>query len=75
MGIAVKVRMCFFIANLGTSSSTVMDYDLPKSKDQCREKLREEFEKHRNVQDIRTIDMLVIKVRMMLIAIRTFFFS
>ncbi|XP_037955050.1 NADH dehydrogenase [ubiquinone] 1 alpha subcomplex subunit 6-like [Teleopsis dalmanni] len=40
----------------------VMDYDIPKSVPQCREKLREEFEKHRNVTDIRVIDMLVIKV-------------
>jgi len=30
--------------------------------EQCRDKLREEFVKHRNVTDIRVIDMLVIKV-------------
>merc|ERR1712002_162959 len=42
----------------------VLDYDFPKTKEQCREKLREEFEKHRHVQDIRTIDMLVIKGQM-----------
>lgn len=39
-----------------------MDYDIPKSVEQCREKLREEFLKHKNVSDIRVIDMLVIKV-------------
>lgn len=39
-----------------------MDYDIPKSVEQCREKLREEFLKHKNVTDIRVIDMLVIKV-------------
>jgi hypothetical protein len=39
-----------------------MDYDIPKSVEQCRAKLREEFEKHRHVTDIRVIDMLVIKV-------------
>ncbi|EAT34732.1 AAEL013043-PA [Aedes aegypti] len=39
----------------------VMDYDIPKSVEQCREKLREEFLKHKNVTDIRVIDMLVIK--------------
>lgn len=44
------------------SFAAVMDYDLPKSKEECRAKLREEFMKHRNVQDIRVIDMLVIKV-------------
>jgi len=32
------------------------------SVEQCRDKLREEFVKHRNVTDIRVIDMLVIKV-------------
>ncbi|XP_047483899.1 NADH dehydrogenase [ubiquinone] 1 alpha subcomplex subunit 6-like [Penaeus chinensis] len=42
----------------------LIDYDFPKSKEQCREKLREEFEKHRHVQDIRVIDMLVIKGQM-----------
>lgn len=39
-----------------------MDYDIPKSEAQCREKLKEEFLKHKNVTDIRVIDMLVIKV-------------
>jgi NADH dehydrogenase (ubiquinone) 1 alpha subcomplex subunit 6 len=40
----------------------VMDYDIPKSVEQCRVKLREEFEKNRHITDIRVIDMLVIKV-------------
>jgi NADH dehydrogenase (ubiquinone) 1 alpha subcomplex subunit 6 len=39
-----------------------MDYDIPKSVEQCRAKLREEFEKNRHIKDIRVIDMLVIKV-------------
>ncbi|XP_064116207.1 NADH dehydrogenase [ubiquinone] 1 alpha subcomplex subunit 6 [Macrobrachium rosenbergii] len=42
----------------------VLDYDFPKSKEQCRAKLREQFEKHRDVKDIRVIDMLVIKGQM-----------
>ncbi|PNF26688.1 NADH dehydrogenase [ubiquinone] 1 alpha subcomplex subunit 6 [Cryptotermes secundus] len=42
----------------------VMDYDIPKSVEQCRVKLREEFEKNRHVTDIRVIDMLVIKGQM-----------
>lgn len=42
-----------------------MDYDLPKSTSECRQKLRELFEKNRNVKDIRIIDMLVIKVRLL----------
>ncbi|CAD7012255.1 unnamed protein product [Ceratitis capitata] len=41
----------------------VMDYDIPKTVEQCRAKLREEFEKHRNVSDVRVIDMLVIRVK------------
>jgi len=40
-----------------------MDYDIPMTVEQCRDKLREEFVKHRSVTDIRVIDMLVIKVR------------
>uniref|UniRef100_A0A1B0CJY0 NADH dehydrogenase [ubiquinone] 1 alpha subcomplex subunit 6 n=1 Tax=Lutzomyia longipalpis TaxID=7200 RepID=A0A1B0CJY0_LUTLO len=42
----------------------VMDYDIPKSVEQCREKLREEFLRNKNVTDIRVIDMLVIKGQM-----------
>ncbi|KAK4329387.1 hypothetical protein Pmani_000243 [Petrolisthes manimaculis] len=42
----------------------VMDYDLPKSTNDCRQKLRELFENNRNVKDIRIIDMLVIKGQM-----------
>uniref|UniRef100_A0A1L8E0P9 NADH dehydrogenase [ubiquinone] 1 alpha subcomplex subunit 6 n=1 Tax=Nyssomyia neivai TaxID=330878 RepID=A0A1L8E0P9_9DIPT len=42
----------------------VMDYDIPKSVEQCREKLREEFLKNKSVSDIRVIDMLVIKGQM-----------
>jgi NADH dehydrogenase (ubiquinone) 1 alpha subcomplex subunit 6 len=40
-----------------------MDYDIPKSVEQLRKKLREEFDKNRHVKDIRVMDMLVIKVR------------
>jgi len=39
-------------------------YDITKSVEQCRVKLREEFEKNRHVTDIRVIDMLVIKGQM-----------
>uniref|UniRef100_A0A161MLJ2 NADH dehydrogenase [ubiquinone] 1 alpha subcomplex subunit 6 n=1 Tax=Triatoma infestans TaxID=30076 RepID=A0A161MLJ2_TRIIF len=42
----------------------VMDYDIPKSIKQCREKLREEFQKQNHVTDIRVINMLVIKGQM-----------
>lgn len=40
----------------------VHDFHIPKTEDQCREKLREEFERNRGIKDIRVIDMLVIKV-------------
>lgn len=43
-----------------------MDYDIPKSLEQCRDKLREEFLKNKNVSDVRVIDMLVIKVRLII---------
>ncbi|KAK7791310.1 hypothetical protein R5R35_000818 [Gryllus longicercus] len=42
----------------------VLDYDIPKTIEECRAKLREEFDKNRHVKDIRVIDMLVIKGQM-----------
>ncbi|XP_075220291.1 NADH dehydrogenase (ubiquinone) B14 subunit [Lycorma delicatula] len=39
----------------------VQDFDIPKSIEQCREKLRSEFEKNRHLTDIRVIDMKVVK--------------
>lgn len=41
-----------------------MDYDIPKSIDQIRSKIREQFAKNQSVTDIRVIDMLVIKSQM-----------
>lgn len=41
---------------------SVKQYDIPKSTEQLRTKLREEFTKHPDYADIRVIDMLVIKV-------------
>lgn len=38
--------------------------NIPKSVDQCRAKLREEFLKHKDLEDIRIVDMLVIKGKM-----------
>lgn len=37
------------------------NHRVPKTEIQCKEKLREMFLKHKNVTDIRIIDMLVIK--------------
>lgn len=38
--------------------------NLPKSEKQCKDKVREEFLKHKDVADIRIVDMLVIKGKM-----------
>ncbi|XP_030744975.1 NADH dehydrogenase [ubiquinone] 1 alpha subcomplex subunit 6 [Sitophilus oryzae] len=42
----------------------VRQYDIPKNVNDCRNKLREEFTKHKDIRDIRIIDMLVIKGQM-----------
>ncbi|XP_063364334.1 NADH dehydrogenase [ubiquinone] 1 alpha subcomplex subunit 6-like [Cydia amplana] len=42
----------------------VKDYDIPKSEEQCRQKLRELFLANKDVTDIRVIDLLVIKGQM-----------
>ncbi|XP_055610442.1 NADH dehydrogenase [ubiquinone] 1 alpha subcomplex subunit 6-like [Uranotaenia lowii] len=36
-------------------------YDIPKTVPECRAKLREEFLRHKEVYDIRVIDMLVVQ--------------
>ena len=41
---------------------SVMDYDVPISIKEGRDKIREEFVKHKSASDIRVIDRLVIKV-------------
>jgi hypothetical protein len=40
----------------------VKDFDIPKTEDQCRSKLKDMFLNNKQVTDIRVIDMLVIKV-------------
>ncbi|CAG9786736.1 unnamed protein product [Diatraea saccharalis] len=42
----------------------VKDFDMPKTEEQCRDKLKEMFLNNKNVTDIRVIDMLVIKGQM-----------
>ncbi|KAF2895435.1 hypothetical protein ILUMI_10739 [Ignelater luminosus] len=42
----------------------VRQYDIPKSVEQCRQRLREEFKKHECLTDVRVIDMLIIKGQM-----------
>ncbi|KZC09670.1 PREDICTED: NADH dehydrogenase [ubiquinone] 1 alpha subcomplex subunit 6 [Dufourea novaeangliae] len=45
---------------------TVLDYDIPKTENDCRAKLKEEFKRHANITDVRVIDLLVIKGQMKL---------
>lgn len=45
-------------------SFQVDNNNIPKSVEQCRAKLREEFLKHKDIEDIRIVDMLVIKGKM-----------
>ncbi|CAG9562004.1 unnamed protein product [Danaus chrysippus] len=42
----------------------VKDFDIPKSEEQCRAKLKEMFLRNKDVTDIRVIDILVIKGQM-----------
>ncbi|XP_011308894.1 NADH dehydrogenase [ubiquinone] 1 alpha subcomplex subunit 6 [Fopius arisanus] len=41
-----------------------LEYDIPKTEKDLRQKLRDEFCKHKDVKDIRIVDMLVIKGQM-----------
>lgn len=45
---------------------SVKEYDIPKSEEQCREKIRELFMKNKDVTDVRVMDMLVIKVNLII---------
>ncbi len=38
-------------------------YDIPVTRAMCYKRLKEKFQEHRNVTDLRTIDMLVVKVK------------
>ncbi|KAK1134109.1 hypothetical protein K0M31_011891 [Melipona bicolor] len=40
------------------------NYILPVTKEECQQKLREEFYRHANVRDLRVIDMLLVKGQM-----------
>lgn len=40
----------------------VFDRNLPLTKEECQNKLKEEFLKNKHISDVRVIDMLVIKV-------------
>ncbi|KAB0794558.1 hypothetical protein PPYR_11397 [Photinus pyralis] len=42
----------------------VRKYDIPKSVEECKQKLRDEFIKHENLTDVRVIDMLIVKGQM-----------
>lgn len=40
----------------------MFDRHLPLTKEECQNKLKEEFLKNKHITDVRVIDMLVIKV-------------
>ncbi|VEN55091.1 unnamed protein product [Callosobruchus maculatus] len=40
----------------------VRQFDVPRTVEQCKVKLREEFTKYDEIKDVRLIDMMVIKV-------------
>ncbi|XP_057320791.1 NADH dehydrogenase [ubiquinone] 1 alpha subcomplex subunit 6 [Microplitis mediator] len=42
----------------------VMDYHIPKTEEDLKAKIREKFYEHKDVRDIRVIDLLVIKGQM-----------
>jgi hypothetical protein len=42
----------------------VLDYDVPLTVPIVRARVRKEFEKNRNVNDVRAIDMMVVKVNL-----------
>lgn len=50
-----NANLCFIL---------VHKYDIPKSESQCRDKLKEMFLANKEIQDVRVIDMLVIKGQM-----------
>ncbi|CAH1966511.1 unnamed protein product [Acanthoscelides obtectus] len=40
----------------------VRQYDIPRTVEQCKTKLREEFTKYEEIKDVRLVDMMVIKL-------------
>nr|CAI5835884.1 unnamed protein product [Callosobruchus analis] len=42
----------------------VRQFDIPRTVEQCKAKLREEFTKYDEIKDVRLIDMMVIKGQM-----------
>lgn len=43
----------------------VSNYDLPRTKKECQQKLKEEFKRNAHISDLRVIDLLLIKVKKM----------
>lgn len=71
----IRNSICFKVQstetkNFNTHFQFVVEFSVdsnpqvPKTTNQCRAKLREEFLKHQNLSDIRIVDMLVIKGKM-----------
>jgi hypothetical protein len=62
--IELEVVCLYFIFVFSLLNSAVDKFDIPKSEEQCRAKLKEVFLKNKDVTDVRVIDMLVIKGQM-----------
>nr|XP_031850310.1 NADH dehydrogenase [ubiquinone] 1 alpha subcomplex subunit 6 [Nomia melanderi] len=43
---------------------TLLEYDIPKTNEDCKKKIREEFMKHANITDLRVQDILISKGKM-----------
>ncbi|XP_078045252.1 NADH dehydrogenase (ubiquinone) B14 subunit [Augochlora pura] len=45
---------------------TLIDYDIPRTQEQCKQKLREEFRKRQHMSDLRIIDITILKAQIQL---------
>lgn len=60
----MTINKCYIISIKIQNSLSVDKYDIPKSVEQCRGKLKEQFVKNKDISDVRVVDMLVIKGQM-----------
>lgn len=58
------INKCYITTLIPFRLVLVHTFDIPKSEEQCRQKLKEEFLKNRDITDVRVMDMLVIKGQM-----------
>ena len=51
--------------NINILTFTVVDYRIDVTEQQIKDKLRENFMKHKNMTDLRAIDLMVVKVSLL----------